>query len=131
MYEFNLTLKQPFETALETVREVLMGEQLGIVSEVNVQAVFKAKMDKNIPGYHILGACNPKLADRVLAAEPNAGTLLPCNLIVREAGEDETVVSFMDPEAVMGLSSSDEVKAVASEAKAKLLRVVETLGNKV
>ncbi|MET0047840.1 MAG: DUF302 domain-containing protein [Sedimenticola sp.] len=127
MYEFNLTLEQPFDTAVETVRQALMQEQLGIVSEVDVQAVFKAKMDKDIPAYRILGACNPNLADKVLEAEPNAGTLLPCNLIVRDAGEGRTVVSFMDPEAVLGLSGSDVVKAVAGEARAKLLRVVDAL----
>ncbi|PLY16803.1 MAG: hypothetical protein C0631_02490 [Sedimenticola sp.] len=126
MYEFNLTLDQPFSQAIDTVKAALLEEQLGIVSEVDVQAVFKAKMDKDIPGYRILGACNPKLADRVLSAEPNAGTLLPCNLIVRAEGE-KSVVSFMDPMAVLGLSSSDEVKAVAAEAKEKLLRVVARL----
>lgn len=127
MYEFNLTLAQPFDEALETVKNALMQEQLGIVSEVNVQAVFKAKMDKNIPAYRILGACNPKLADKVLEAESNAGTLLPCNLIVRDAGDGNTVVSFMDPAAVLGLSDSDVVKGVADEAKAKLLRVADAL----
>ena len=126
MYEFNLILDQPFPQAIETVKAALLEEQLGIVSEVDVQAVFKAKMDKDIPGYRILGACNPKLADRVLSAEPNAGTLLLCNLIVRAEGE-KSVVSFMDPMAVLGLSSSDEVKAVAAEAKEKLLRVVGRL----
>lgn len=127
MYEFNLTLKQPFDQAMERVRQVLMEHQLGIVSDVDVQATFKAKMDKDIPAYRILGACNPKLADRVLSAEPNAGVLLPCNLILRAEGEGETVVSFMDPMAVLGLSADAEVKLVAAEAKEKLLRVVEQL----
>ncbi|MEJ1354238.1 MAG: DUF302 domain-containing protein [Candidatus Sedimenticola sp. (ex Thyasira tokunagai)] len=127
MYEFNLTLNQPFDQAMEKVRKVLMENQLGIVSDVDVQATFKMKIDKDIPAYHILGACNPKLADRVLTAEPNAGVLLPCNLIVREQSVGETVVSFMDPQAVLGLSGSAEVKQVADEAKAKLLKVVEQL----
>lgn len=126
MYEFNTTLDQPFDAALARVRETLAAEQLGIVSEVDVQAVFRTKMDKEIPPYRILGACNPKLADRVLAAEPNAGTLLPCNLIVRATGE-QTLVSFMDPVSVMGLSDSAEVRAVAAEAREKLLRVVAAL----
>ncbi|MEJ1298905.1 MAG: DUF302 domain-containing protein [Candidatus Sedimenticola sp. (ex Thyasira tokunagai)] len=129
MYEFNLTLNQPFDQAMEQVRKVLMENQLGIVSDVDVQATFKTKMDKDIPAYHILGACNPKLADRVLTAEPNAGVLLPCNLILREQSADETVVSFMDPQAVLGLSGSAEVKEVADEAREKLLRVVEQLQN--
>ena len=127
MYEFNLTLEQPFEQAMELVRRALMERQLGIVSEVDVQAVLKTKMDKDIPPYRILGACNPKLADRVLSAEPNAGTLLPCNLIIRAEAEGKTVVSFMDPVAVLGLSESPEVKAVAEESKAKLLSVLELL----
>jgi len=128
MYEFNLTLDLPFDQALEKVREALMSEHLGIVSEVDVQAIFKAKMDKDIPPYRILGACNPKLADRVLSVEPNAGTLLPCNFVLRDAGDGKTVVSFMDPVAVLGLSESAEVRAVAEEAREKLQRVVASLG---
>jgi uncharacterized protein (DUF302 family) len=127
MYEFNTSLYGNFEEVLEKVRAVLMEEQLGIVSEVDVQAVFKAKMDKEIPPYRILGACNPKLADQVLTAQPNAGTLLPCNLIVREEAPGSVVVSFMDPETVLGLTDSDAVKEVGKIAKEKLLRVLEKL----
>ena len=128
MYEFNITLDKPFTESVETVKAALMDEKLGIVSEVDVQAVFKNKMDKDIPPYLILGACNPMLADRVLAAEPNAGTLLPCNLIVRDAGENQTVISFMDPETILNLSASAELRAVGREAKQKLQRVIERLG---
>ena len=127
MYEFNLTLPVPFDAALDKVREALMSEHLGIVSDVDVQAIFKAKMDKEIAPYHILGACNPKLADRVISSEPNAGTLLPCNFVLREDSDGHTVVSFMDPVAVLGLTASDEPKAVAAEAKAMLERVAQKL----
>ena len=127
MYEFNTTIKQSFDDAIETVRACLQEEQLGIVSDVDVQAVFKNKIGKEIAGYRILGACNPRLADRVIGAEPNAGVLLPCNVVVREAGPDETVVSFMDPVAVLGLSDADEPKAVAGEARAMLERVMQRL----
>ena len=127
MYEFNVTLNLPFDQAEGTVRQALMNEKLGIVSEINVQAVMKAKLDKDIPAYKILGACNPGLASRVLDAEPNAGTLLPCNLILRAENDDSTVVSFMNPQAVLGLSGADEVKAVADEAYAGLQRVMEQL----
>ena len=126
MYEFNTTLEQPFDDALVRVRAALAEEQFGIVSEVDVQAVFKTKMDKEIPPYRILGACNPRLAERVLAVEPNAGTLLPCNLIVRAEGE-RTVVSCMDPVSVLGLSGSAEVRAVGTEARDRLERVVAAL----
>lgn len=127
MYEFNVTLNLPFDQAEGTVRQALMNEKLGIVSEINVQTVMKTKLDKDIPAYKILGACNPGLASRVLDAEPNAGTLLPCNLILRAENDDSTVVSFMNPQAVLGLSGSDEVKAVADEAYAGLQRVMEQL----
>ena len=127
MYQFNLTLDLPYDAAMEKVRESLMSEKLGIVSDVDVQAIFKNKMDKDIPPYHILGACNPKLADRVIGAEPNAGTLLPCNVVVREDDAGNTVVSFLDPVAALGLTESDEPKAVAAEAKAMLERVMQKL----
>jgi uncharacterized protein (DUF302 family) len=127
MYQFNLTLPLPFDAALEKVREALMSEHLGIVSDVDVQAIFKAKMDKDIAPYHIYGACNPKLADRVISAEPDAGTLLPCNFVLRENREGHTVVSFMDPVAVLNLTVTDEPKAVGAEAKAMLEKVVAKL----
>ena len=127
MYEFNITLDQSFEKVLERVREALMAQQFGIVSEVDVQSVFKQKIQRDIPPYRILGACSPGMAQRVLDAEPNAGALLPCNLVVREVSESGTVVSFMDPVAVMGLSASTEVNAVAAEAKDKLLKVMASL----
>ncbi|MDJ0807452.1 MAG: DUF302 domain-containing protein [Gammaproteobacteria bacterium] len=127
MYEFNTELNLPFAEALEQVRVALMEEQLGIVSDVDVQAIFKNKLDKAIPAYHIYGACNPKLADRVISAEPNAGTLLPCSFIMRETETGSVVVSFMDPTAVFSLAETDEPKAVAQEAKAMLQRVVEKL----
>lgn len=126
MYEINLTLDLPFAAALEKVKETLMANHLGVVSDVDVQAIFKNKMDKEIPAYHIYGACNPKLADRVISAEPNAGTLLPCNFIMREEGA-KTVVSFMDPVPVLGLSQSSEVHAVAAEAKRMIEAVIAQL----
>ena len=126
MYEMNLTLNLPYDQALEKVKETLMANHLGVVSDVDVQAIFKNKMDKDIPAYHIYGACNPRLADRAISAEPNAGTLLPCNFIMREEG-DSTVVSFMDPVAVLGLSKAPEVRAVAEEAKGMIEKVMEQL----
>jgi len=127
MYEFNTTLPMAYDAAFEKVQEALMSEHLGIMSDIDVQAVFKNKMDKDIPPYHILGACNPMLADRVLSSEPNAGTLLPCSFVIREEADGNTVVSFMDPVTVLGLTQTDEPKLVAAEAKEKLLRVLQKL----
>ncbi|MET0056187.1 MAG: DUF302 domain-containing protein [Candidatus Thiodiazotropha sp. 6PLUC10] len=127
MYEFNTEIDLSFDKAVARVRDVLMEEHLGVVSDVDVQAIFKNKMDKDIPAYHIFGACNPGLADRVLSSEPNAGTLLPCNFIMREQENGKVVVSFMDPETVLGHCTTEEPKKVATEAKQKLLRVIEKL----
>ena len=126
-YEFNTTLQSGFEEAIERVRAVLMEEHLGVVSEVNVQAIFKAKMDKDIPPYRIFGACNPKLASQILEVEPNAGTLLPCNFIMYETTSGNVVVSFMDPVTVLGLAQSDAAQEVGKVAKEKLLRVIDKL----
>jgi len=127
VYEFNLAIDLPFDQALEAVRNALAAEQFGIVSDLDVQTIFKAKIGKEIPAYRILGACNPALADRVIAAEPNAGALLPCNVVIRAQGPAQTVVSVMDPVAVLGLSSAPELKAVAVEARARLERAVGRL----
>ena len=126
-YEFNTTLQSGFEEAIERVRAVLMEEHLGVVSEVNVQAIFKAKMDKESPPYRIFGACNPKLASQILEVEPNAGTLLPCNFIMYETTPGNVVVSFMDPVTVLGLAQSDAAQEVGKVAKEKLLRVIDKL----
>ena len=127
-YEFNTTLQAAsFDEAVEKVRAVLMEEHLGVVSEVNVQAIFKNKMDKDIPPYRIFGACNPKLASDILDVEPNAGTLLPCNFIMYETTPGKGVVSFLDPVTVLALAQSDAAHEVGRVAKEKLLRVVAKL----
>lgn len=127
-YEFNTTIQGTFDEAVEKVRAVLMEEHLGVVSEVNVQAIFKNKMEKDIPPYRIYGACNPKLASQIIEVEPNAGTLLPCNFIMYETTPGNVVVSFMDPVTVLGLAQSDAAHEVGQVAKEKLLRVIEKLG---
>jgi len=127
VYEFNLNLVMPFCRTMEKVRAVLLSEHLGIVSDVDVQAISKNKMDKEGPAYHILGACNPKLTDRFISSEPNAGTLQPCAFILLEDGAGNTVVSFMAPIPAPGLCETDEPKAVAAEAPEMLQRVA-TLG---
>lgn len=122
MYEFNVRVNLPADKAEERLREALMAEKLGVVSEINVQAIMKTKLDKEIGPYKILGACNPMLASRVLESQPNAGALLPCNVVVRGEG-DATVISFMDPNAVLGLADDEVLNQVAGEAKAILERV--------
>lgn len=126
-YEFNTSIAGTFEQAVETVCAALREEQLGIVSEVDVQAIFKQKMGKEIPPYKIFGACNPKIASHVLEVEPTAGTLLPCNFVMYEAPEGNVVVSFMDPATVLGLAESEQAHQAGEIAKDKLLRVFNKL----
>ncbi|MCB1621382.1 MAG: DUF302 domain-containing protein [Thiothrix sp.] len=126
-YEFNTTLHGSFDSVLEKVRTILQEEQLGVVSEVDVQAIFKAKMARDIAPYRIFGACNPRLAAQVIDEEPNAGVLLPCNFILYEKAPDHIVVSFMDPVTVLGLTQSMAAHEVGGLAREKLLRVIDRL----
>jgi len=127
-YGFHCALpKQDFAQALLRVTEALKGEGFGILTEIDVQATMKAKLGVDGLPYRILGACNPPLAHRALSAEPDVGLLLPCNVVVREEAEGELVVSFMDPVAVLQMTSNPEVAAVAQEVRARLERVRSAL----
>jgi len=125
-----------FEDTIETVTEELKKEGFGVLSDIDVAATLKKKLDEDMPPYRILGACNPVLAHQAVSAVPEIGLLLPCNVLVREdecnvlVREDETGqvhVSFMDPGAVLGLVDSPEVVPLADQVKDKLQRVLAAL----
>ena len=108
------------------VEAALKAEGFGILTEIDVQATMKAKLDVDRAPYLILGACNPSLAHRALEADPSVGALLPCNVVLREdAGE--IVVEAMDPIAALGIIDAPGVRAVAEEAKARLVRALDAL----
>jgi uncharacterized protein (DUF302 family) len=127
MYAFSVEERMPFEQALAAVTEALAAEQLGVVSDVDVQAMMRAKLGEEVPPYHILGACVPPLAKRVLEADPEAGALLPCNVIVRQVSPGLTAVTFMDPIAVLSLARSEAIDAVGRDARVRLERVRDRL----
>ena len=127
-YGISTTVGLPYEQAVERTREELSKEGFGILSEIDVAATLKKKLDVEFRPYVILGACNPPLAHRALTAERDIGLLLPCNVIVYAADEDgESIVAAMDPEAALELTGSDEVREVARDVKARLQRVLEAM----
>jgi len=123
MYLFGVVLNQPFETALQQVVTAIKAEDLGLVSDINVQGIVQARLSQDIGGYRILGACAPSLAKRVIDAQPAAGVLLPCQVVVRRMSAKQTAVDFMDPITVLGLANLPEINALAQDARAVLERV--------
>ena len=109
------------------VEAALKEEGFGILTEIDIQATMKKKLDKAYPPYLILGACNPVFADKVLQAEPHIGVLLPCNVIIREIGNQKFEVSAMDPAAAMAAVENAAIEPLATEVKQKLENVLNNL----
>lgn len=125
-YGIRRRVSMPYDEAVHRTREALKAQGFGVLTEIDVQATLKAKLDVDIEPYLILGACNPPLAHRALLAEPEVGLLLPCNVVVREA-DGGTVVEAMDPEAAMSIVQNPAVLDVAREAKERLTRALNAL----
>ena len=125
-YTLTTSLKQPIDDAIETLTTTLMNHKLGIVSEVNVQATIKNKLNEDIAPYRILGACNPGMAKKIIEAVPEAGALLPCTIVAREEN-GETIFHFMAPEPVLGLEENIIVQEVAKQATEHLSAAIADL----
>jgi len=122
-YAFGKTVGTEISQTIERVTQALAKEGFGILSDIDVAGTLKKKLGLEVPAYRILGACNPQFAHRAIEAEPEIGTLLPCNVVVREISAG-TRVDIMDPLAVMQLVGKPEVATIASEVRGRLQRVL-------
>jgi uncharacterized protein (DUF302 family) len=113
----------PFDDAVERVRDELKNEGFGVLCEIDVQATLREKLDVERDPYMILGACRPPLAHEALEAEPELGTLLPCNVVVYRDG-DETHIAAIDAERMLSIVGNDELAPVAAEVRTRLANVV-------
>ena len=126
-YYFNKITTLEFEEAITVVTTELGKEGFGVLSEIDLQGKIKEKLNKDIPRYKILGACNPVFAFKALQAEPHIGTMLPCNVIVREVEGGKVEVSAINPVDSMQAVGNPDLQDVAAEIQARLERVITTL----
>lgn len=123
MYGFNINVTGNMQTVRERVTAALQQEGFGVLTEIDVAATLKKKLDVERKPYLILGACNPTLANQALNADPDIGLLLPCNVVLREEDDGSITVGFMDPAAVLSLVDQEGVEVLATEVRSRLERV--------
>ena len=123
-YGFGRTVALPFDTAVERTIASLAAEGFGILTEIDVQATLKKKLDLARPRLRILGACNPSLAAKAFDAEPSIGLLMPCNVVVREDAAGQVHVEMLDPIALFELTGRADVEPLAREVRSRLDRAL-------
>jgi uncharacterized protein (DUF302 family) len=126
-YGFSTRVSLPFDQAVAKVTEALKAEGFGVLTEIDVQATLKKKLDVDFRRYRILGACNPPFAHRALQHSLDVGMLMPCNVIVYETDERKTVVSAVDPMQTMAAQGDPALRPLADEVRQKLQRAIDAL----
>lgn len=126
-YDIGKTLETTPEQARQRAIEALSGEGFGVLTEIDVKATMKKKLDRDMRYYTILGACNPEMAWQAIEHEPKIGTMLPCNVIVRELEDGRVEVSAVDPRASMQAVENPELGKVAAEVRSRLQRVIDAI----
>jgi uncharacterized protein (DUF302 family) len=135
MADFGMSVRvdAPLDQALERTRAALADQGFGILTEIDLAATLKAKLDVDLPPQVILGACRPQLAYEALGIDPSIAAVLPCNVVVRSTGDTTTVVEAFDPDAMMGLASTDSdegaLDTVAADAKQRLTAALAALAS--
>ena len=129
MGTFTLThaVARPFDDAVADVRAALAEQGFGILTEIDLAATFKAKLDLDLPAQVILGACRPTLAQQAVAADPSIAAVLPCNVVVRSLDDTSTLVEAFDPDAMTALADNPALHAVAADAKQRLTAALASL----
>lgn len=126
-YGMTIRVPGPFESTVDRVRAALQEQGFGVLTEIDVQATLRQKLDAELEPYVILGACNPPLAKRALDADRDIGLLLPCNVVVRADGPDDVLVQALDPQVMVSVTGRPELKDVADEATARLRAALDAL----
>lgn len=126
-YALTITTGLPFAAALTAVRGALAAQGFGVLTEIDLAATLKAKIDVDIAPQVILGACNPTLANEALRTEPTVALLLPCNVVVRTGDDGRTIVEAVDPDVLVRLSGNDALDRVARDAGTRLRAALEAV----
>ncbi len=126
-YHFSKTVKLPFEEAIARATEVLGQNGFGVLTTIDIKAALKKKLDVDFRPYTILGACNPGFAYKALQAEPHIGTMLPCNVIVQDKGDEGVEVSAVDPMASMQAIENEDLGKIAGNVQDLLKKVISEI----
>jgi len=126
-YALTTRVDRPYHTVLPEVRAALSDQGFGVLTEIDLQATMKAKLDTDIAPQVILGACRPPLALAALLAEPSIGLLLPCNVVVRSTGEQTTMVEAVDPQTMVSITGSSALQEIADDATNRLSAALASL----
>ena len=129
MFGSHAQLKMPFDAAVHKVIEVLKAEGFGVLTDIDVKATLKTKLDVDVRPHRILGACNPPLAHKALQADPDIGLLLPCNVVVRSVDSTTTIVEAIDPQTMRELTGNAAMQPIAERIGGLLQAALDSLGN--
>jgi uncharacterized protein (DUF302 family) len=129
-FTLTTTMARPYGETVEAVRAALQAQGFGILTEIDLKATLKAKLDVDVAPQVILGACRPALAHQALTIDPSIAAVLPCNVVVRAADERTTIVEAFDPDAMMGLADNDALHDVAADARQRLTAALAALDSR-